>query len=390
MKSNIVLPRHMRMYGGAFADTGELLASLGLSRPLIVTDTFISKSGLADKLVSQMEAAGLSNVRIFDGVVPDPTTKVVEAGVTFLKEANHDCVVGLGGGSAIDTAKAVAVLSRFPGSMKRYKAPHMQDVSGLPLVAIPTTAGTGAEATRFTVVTDSDTDEKMLCVGQAYLPIAAVVDYRLTMSMPPRLTADTGIDALTHAIEAYVSRRANDFSDGMAFIAMGKIAKNLRAVFQEPDNVAARRSVMVGATQAGIAFSNSSVALVHGMSRPIGAHFHVPHGLSNAMLLPTVTAYSMGSAVERYADCAHYMGLKTGKTSTEGAFALLQELISLNRDLQVPSPKKYGIDKNQWDAVVKTMAQQAIASGSPDNNPRIPTAGEIVELYEQAYLGVVQ
>ncbi|MFC6047962.1 iron-containing alcohol dehydrogenase, partial [Methylobacterium hispanicum] len=221
-----------------------------------------------------------------------------------LRSGEHDCVVGFGGGSPMDTAKAVAVLARFGGAMQGYKAPHLQDAPGLPIIAIPTTAGTGSEATRFTIVTDSETDEKMLCIGLAYLPVAALVDYELTLSKPRRLTADTGIDALTHAIEAYVSKRANPFSDGMALSAMRAIAPNLRRVWTDPGDRAAREAMMVGATQAGIAFSNSSVALVHGMSRPIGAHFHVAHGLSNAMLLPAVTAFSAPAALARYAACA--------------------------------------------------------------------------------------
>ena len=157
---------------------------------------------------------------------------------------------------------------------------------GLPLVAIPTTAGTGSEVTRFTVITDTESDEKMLIAGLACCPLAAIVDYELTLTMPLRLTADTGLDSLTHAIEAYVSRRASPYTDGLAKNAMGLIARHIRTACAEPGNRAAREAMMLGATTAGMAFSNSSVALVHGMSRPIGAFFHVPHGLSNAMLLP--------------------------------------------------------------------------------------------------------
>ena len=181
--------------------------------------------------------------------------------------------------------------------------------SGLPIIAIPTTAGTGSEVTRFTVITDTETDEKMLIAGLGCCPTAAIVDFELTLTMPLRLTADTGIDSLTHAIEAYVSKRANPYTDGMAKNAMGLIAKNIRAACAEPQNRAAREAMMLGATTAGMAFSNASVALVHGMSRPIGAFFHVPHGLSNAMLLPEITAFSAPAALDRYADCARAMGV---------------------------------------------------------------------------------
>ncbi len=164
------------------------------------------------------------------------------------------------------------------------------------MIAIPTTAGTGSECTRFTVITDTERDEKMLIAGLGALPLAAIVDYELTYSVPPRTTADTGVDSLTHALEAFVSRRANPFSDALAVSAMALIGQHIRTAYAEPRNAAAREGMMLGATQAGLAFSNASVALVHGMSRPIGAHFHVPHGLSNAMLLPAITRFSVGAA----------------------------------------------------------------------------------------------
>lgn len=184
----------------------------------------------------------------------------------------------------MDTAKALAVLGVNDRPMREFKAPSVYTGPALPIVAIPTTAGSGSEATQFTVITDSATDEKMLCIGTSFLPIAAIIDYRLTLSMPARLTADTGIDALTHAVEAYVSRKANAFSDGLCLLAIRAIGQNIRRVVADGSDEQARAAMMMAATQAGMAFSNSSVALIHGMSRPIGAHFHVAHGLSNAML----------------------------------------------------------------------------------------------------------
>jgi alcohol dehydrogenase class IV len=204
--------------------------------------------------------------------------------------------------------------------------------------------------------------------------------------MPLRLTADTGIDSLTHAIEAYVSRRANPYTDGLARNAMGLIARHIRTACADPENRPAREAMMLGATTAGMAFSNASVALVHGMSRPIGAFFHVPHGLSNAMLLPEITAFSAPAALERYAACARAMGVADESEGSQGAVArLLDELRRLNEELQVPSPKAYGIDRQRYDELLPTMAAQALASGSPQNNPRIPTEGEIIELYRRVY-----
>jgi alcohol dehydrogenase class IV len=204
--------------------------------------------------------------------------------------------------------------------------------------------------------------------------------------MPLRLTADTGIDSLTHAIEAYVSKRASPYTDGLARNAMGLIAKNIRTACSDPANRAAREAMMLGATTAGMAFSNASVALVHGMSRPIGAFFHVPHGLSNAMLLPEITAFSAPAALDRYADCARAMGVaEEGEGSQAAVARLLDALRLLNDDLKVPSPKAYGIAKDRYDELLPTMASQAIASGSPANNPRVPSSEEIVELYRRVY-----
>jgi alcohol dehydrogenase class IV len=383
--TTIALPRIMRVGSGAFAEAGAVLRSLALSRPLIVTDPFLAGQGTAARLEALLAQAGIA-ARTFTGVVPDPTTSSIDAALAFLQAGDHDCVIGLGGGSPIDTAKAVAVLAVAGGEMRALRAPHQQDDGGLPIVAIPTTAGTGSEATRFTIVTDEASNEKMLCIGLAYLPIAAIVDFELTLSMPKRLTADTGVDALTHAIEAYVSRRANPFTDDLSLIAMRAIWKNIRNVYSDPANRTAREAMMLGATQAGIAFSNSSVALVHGMSRPVGAFFHIAHGLSNAMLLPTATAYSVDAAVERYADCARTLEVaQAGESSAAAAHRLVDALFALNADLEVPSPRMLSIEERRWDEVKETMAQQAIASGSPGNNPRVPTAEEIVRLYDAVW-----
>lgn len=383
--AQISLPRIFRIGGGASRELPQVLAMLGLSRPLIVTDAFLVGQGWVSRIEDELKAAGMA-CRVFAETVPDPTIASIDAGAAFLAEGDHDCVIGFGGGSPLDSAKAIAMLGVHGGAMADYKAPHVQDVAGLPVIAIPTTAGTGSDATRFTIVTDEITDEKMLCPGLAYLPVAALVDYELTLTKPRRLTADTGIDSLTHAIEAYVSKRANPFSDGMALLAMRAIAPNLRRVCIDPEDRPAREAMMLGATQAGIAFSNSSVALVHGMSRPIGAHFHVPHGLSNAMLLPAVTAWSAPAALTRYADCARAMGVADEREGDQSAVArLLDELGALNRELDVPGPAAWGIDAARWDALVPTMCAQALASGSPANNPRVPEAAEIAELYARVW-----
>ncbi|MGE4480236.1 iron-containing alcohol dehydrogenase [Acidocella sp.] len=381
----VTLPRMVRIGGGALEETGQALGILGLRRPAIITDRYLLDSGAVERLRACLAREGIEAV-VFADTVPDPTDECVDQAARFVRESGCDCVIGFGGGSPIDTAKAAAILSARGGKMRALKAPHQENQQGLPIVAIPTTAGTGSEATRFTIVTDTQTDEKMLCAGLAYLPTLAVVDYELTMTMPRRLTADTGIDALTHAIEAYVSRLANPFSDSMAVAAMRAIWRGIRTAYHEPDNRAARETVMLGAMQAGIAFSNASVCLVHGMSRPIGAHFHVAHGLSNAMLLPAVTEWSVGGNLARYADCARVMELAPpGDTDEQAARKLVAALRELNRELAVPSPRQYGLDETRWHALLPLMAEQALASGSPANNPRVPDAETIIGIYNEAW-----
>ncbi len=385
MSHRIVLPRLMEVGAGASQQLAAVLRSLGCSRPLIVTDRMMVELGYAGRLADQLEEAGIPS-RCFADTEPEPTAASIDAGVRMVREGDFDSIVALGGGSPIDSAKAIGILGKFGGEMRDYRFPRDVSEAGLPLIAIPTTAGTGSEATRFTIITDETSDEKMLCAGLGFMPVAALIDYELTLSLPPRVTADTGIDALTHAIEAYVSRKASLYSDTQALEAMRLLAPNLRNAFHEPRNLAAREAMMLGATLAGIAFSNASVALVHGMSRPIGAFFHVPHGLSNAMLLPAITAFSIPAAPERYADCARAMGVASEGDSVERANdKLLTELHALNKELQVPSPAQFGIARERFFELRETMAKQALASGSPGNNPRVPTEAEIIDLYETVW-----
>ncbi|MDI3323880.1 iron-containing alcohol dehydrogenase [Pontibacterium granulatum] len=382
MSSQVILPRIMQVGAGASEHVHEVLMSLGCDRPLIITDKMMVQLGYAGRIQEVLGNHGV-NADVFDDTVPEPTVDSIQAGVAAIQDGNYDSIIALGGGSPIDSAKAMGILGKFGGEMRDYKFPRIVNEEGLPIIAVPTTAGTGSEVTRFTIITDETTDEKMLCVGVGFMPVAALVDYTLTLSLPARISADTGIDALTHAMEAYVSQKANHYSDSQALAAMKLIGPNLRKVYHDGSDAAAREAMMLGSTLAGVAFSNASVALVHGMSRPIGAAFHVPHGLSNAMLLPSVTEFSIPGAPERYATCARAIGVASEADSDELANAkLLDELRALNDELQVPTPEQFGIDRATFMELMPTMAEQALASGSPNNNPRIPSAQEIVEIYK--------
>ncbi|MDB2480599.1 iron-containing alcohol dehydrogenase [Porticoccaceae bacterium] len=385
MSTQIILPRILQVGDGASQEAGNILNSLDCKRPLIVTDGMMVQLGYVARLQQSLEAASIT-ADIFQDTVPEPTVSSIQAGVDKVRDGNYDSIIAIGGGSPIDSAKAIAILGKYGGVMRDYKFPRVVNEPGLPIIAIPTTAGTGSECTKVTIITDETNDEKMLCVGIGFMPTAALVDYSLTLSLPPRTTADTGIDALTHAMEAYVSKKASLYSDSQAIAAMKLLAPNLRKAFQDGSDQKAREEMMLGATLAGVAFSNASVALVHGMSRPIGAFYHVPHGLSNAMLLPMVTEYSIPAAPERYADCARAMGVANEGDSNQTANSkLMAELYAINKELQVPTPEQFGIDRDHFFNNLQVMAEQALASGSPGNNPRVPSADEIIEIYRKLW-----
>jgi|TARA_B110000444_G_scaffold235907_1_gene247335 alcohol dehydrogenase class IV len=383
MSAKIILPRILQIGAGASKEVGVILKSMGLRRPLIVTDKIMVQLGYIESIMECMSDAEIS-ADVFDDTVPEPTVSSIQAGVDQVHDGHYDCIIALGGGSPIDSAKAIAILGKYGGEMRDYKFPRIVDEPGLPIIAIPTTAGTGSEVTKVTVITDETTDEKMMCLGAGFMPTVALVDYELSLSVPARTTADTGIDAMTHAIEAYVSKKASLYTDTQAIAALKLLGPNLRRAFHDGSDQQAREQMMLGATLAGAAFSNASVALVHGMSRPIGASYHVPHGLSNAMLLPAVTEYSIPAAADRYADCARAIGVADENDTTETANRkLMDELHALNKELQVPSPEAFGIDREHFLGNLSAMANQALASGSPGNNPRIPDAKDIIELYKK-------
>ncbi|MDK6202448.1 iron-containing alcohol dehydrogenase [Oligella urethralis] len=381
MANTIILPRIMEVGKNACERLPAIMESLGVSKPLIVTDKMMVQLGYVKRIQTVLDAQQFTT-EVFDDTIPEPTDTSIMGGVDILKNGDFDCLIALGGGSPIDSAKAIGILGKFGGVISDYKFPRIVNEESLPIIAIPTTAGTGSEATKFTIITDEANNEKLLCVGIAFMPIATIIDYSLTLSVPPRTTADTGIDAMCHAIEAYVSQKRNAFSDQQCLAALRLIGPNIKRAYHNGNDEQAREKMMLGSTLAGIAFSNSSVALVHGMSRPIGAFFHVPHGLSNAMLLPSVTEFSIPLAATRYAECALALGVANEDDGVAQANAKLIEFLKdLNQELQVPTLAEFGVEKTKFDCVVETMVEQAFASGSPNNNPRIPSKEEMLNLY---------
>ncbi|MBM4340261.1 MAG: iron-containing alcohol dehydrogenase [Deltaproteobacteria bacterium] len=380
-----LIPSVLVTGSGSSEKVGEESKRLGGRKALIVTDQVMVKLGVVE---GTKKALGQHQVPfiIYDAVATEPTVDYVKEGLKIFKESGCDFLVAVGGGSPIDTAKAIAIMATNPGSIEEFKGLGKVPKEGAPLIAIPTTAGTGSEVTQFTIITDTQTSVKMLIGSPFIMPRVALVDPLLTLSCPRGLTAAVGIDSLTHAIEAYVSLKAQPMSDIFCLSAIELISGNLRQAWANGNNIEAREKTMLGALQAGIAFSNASVALVHGMSRPIGAYFHVAHGASNAALLGTVTEFSLIGNPGRYAQIARAMGENVGGLSDlEGAQLAAKAIKSLIKDIKIPSLKDLGVDRAKLEQLAHKMAEDAIASGSPGNNPRQATKEEIVELYKIAY-----
>ena len=297
-------------WGVLGASLPEVLAELGIRRPLLITDPNVGKLRLVLEAVERASSS-VPFAGVFNGIPHEPTTREVEAALAAYLASGADGIVAIGGGSVMDTAKAASMLATNGGTLADYYGANRFPRQGAPLIAVPTTAGTGSEVTRFTVITDPETHAKLLITDRKMIPSAAVVDPSLTVTVPAEVTANTGIDALTHAIEAYVSVKANPMSDTLALSAIRRMAWSLPLAFAEPEDRGARTGAALGALEAGLAFCNASVALVHGMARPLGVFFGVPHGASNAMLLPTVSAFSLSAAPQRYGDIAKAMGSDT-------------------------------------------------------------------------------
>ena len=382
----ICVPRYMQIGKGSLNQLPEIIKTLEpIKSFLIVTDKQMVEFGYVKRLQDILSKSGLKS-NVFDETVPDPTDTVVLNGINFLEKFENEAVIGFGGGSPIDTAKAIAAMAKHSKNIQDYKPPSTFDKQGLPIIAIPTTAGTGSEVTHHAVIIDSKNNEKISCRGEGFVPTCAIIDYDLTLSKPRRLTIDSAIDTLTHGIEAYISKKATLFSDRMALDTIRLVTQNIYTVDKDPKNLKAREGLMLAATLGGLAFSNASICLVHGMSRPLGSNFKVPHGLSNAMLLPTITEFSINYAKSRYADCSRAGNFASPDDEDDIACEkLIKGLYKMNKDFDVPSMKKFGINEKNFEEKLKNMATDAEVSGAPNLNPRVPSVNEMIDLYGKAW-----
>ena len=369
---------------GCLKKVGSESARFG-KRAFLVTDRNIREAGYVAQAVEAMKGNGVEAV-VFDQVNSEPSDTVVGDGLRAFRDGKCDVVVALGGGSPIDAGKAIAALATNTAKISDFMGVNKIAKPAIPIIAIPTTAGTGSEVTRFTIITDTAKDVKMLIVSDYLMPQAAIVDPLLTPTMPGWVASSTGIDALTHAIESYISRKAQPLTETLALEAIRLIGGYLRRAWANPEDLEAKHQVMLGATVAGMAFSNSSVAMVHGMSRPIGACFHVPHGQSNSILLPLVMEYSCVAAAEKFADIADAMGVDTeGLSPMEAAYESVAAVSSLCEDVRIPKVTGLKLKEDEFMRMAPKMAEDALASGSPGNNPRRPTKEEIIEIYGKLF-----
>lgn len=382
--SHFVIPNHTVVGTNVLGEAAPLLKKMG-NKAFIVTGRHVAVSNMMKQLTTLLDENGIDCV-IFDGITGEPTDTMIENGVEMLKSSGCDFIIGIGGGSPLDSAKAIAAMAVNEGSIADYNG---KEITGeiLPLAAIPTTAGTGSEATKFTVITDSEKGIKMLLKGDVLVPKLAIVDSSFTVGAPKSVTSATGLDALTHAVEAYTSRKAFSMTDTLAVSAVKRIMKYLPIAYREPDNSLAREQMSVAALEAGICINNSSVTIVHGMSRPIGALFHVPHGMSNAMLLKECLSFAVSGAYEKFANLGRETGAASDSDSDEtAAEKFIDSLQSICDVCEIPTLKQYGIDRDEYYSKISKMATDAVASGSPANTVKEVTVDDCIEIYKKLYV----
>lgn len=382
--SHFVIPNHTVVGTNVLGEAAPLLKKMG-NKAFIVTGRHVAVSDMMKQLTALLNENGIGCV-IFDGITGEPTDTMIENGVEMLKSSGCDFIIGIGGGSPLDSAKAIAAMAVNEGSIADYNG---KEITGeiLPLAAIPTTAGTGSEATKFTVITDSEKGIKMLLKGDVLVPKLAIVDSSFTVGAPKSVTSATGLDALTHAVEAYTSRKAFSMTDTLAVSAVKRIMKYLPIAYKEPDNSLAREQMSIAALEAGICINNSSVTIVHGMSRPIGALFHVPHGMSNAMLLKECLSFAVSGAYEKFANLGRETGVASDSDSDEtAAEKFIDSLQNICDVCEIPTLEQYGIDRDEYYSKISKMATDAVASGSPANTVKEVTVDDCIEIYKKLYV----
>lgn len=383
MASKFIMPKQIISGENALQQSKEVIRTLG-TKALVVSGKVMNRIGNVRIVTNLLDEIGIGWT-VYDDITGEPDDVMIDGGVEAYKANGCDFLIAIGGGSPMDSMKAIGALITNPGKIADYMGKEITNPLP-PMVAIPTTAGTGSEATQFTIITDTKTSIKMLLKGTVLIPDVAIVDASFTVSSPKSVTNATGLDALTHAVEGYTSKKASPLTDVYAVDAVKRIFQYLPRAYENGEDMEAREEMILAALEAGVVINNSSVTLVHGMSRPIGANFHVPHGLSNAMLLKVCLTFALDGTYERFADLGRVIGAATEEDNDEtAAKAFLDAIIQLCETLEVPTLAEYGVDKEAFCEVMDKMADDAIASGSPGNTRKTTTKADVIKMYKELW-----
>ncbi len=371
---SFISPTHIRFGSGTVSELPARLGEVGGTKPLLVGDPGMAANGLLGRVEGVLRAAGLAPV-LFSAVESDPDVASVREGTRIAAEAGCDSVVALGGGSAMDAAKAIAMMMTNPGTPRDYAGTNRLKAPPLPIIAIPTTAGTGSELTIWSVLSDRATGDKFGIGSPMLCPRFAILDPELTLSLPAGLTATTGMDALTHAIESLVCTASNPFSAAHAEMAIRMIGENLRTAVAQGGNLAARSNMLVASALAGAAFNNTRLGYVHALSLPLGSKFKIPHGMVNAITLPAVMDFNLPGNLPAYARIATLLGERTGGLSLrDAARSSVEAVIALKQDIGLHQTlADFGLTEDRFDEVI----DEAMTSGNCQVNPRQATKAEM-------------
>ncbi|CAM3069172.1 1,3-propanediol dehydrogenase [Ectopseudomonas mendocina] len=381
MQFQFLLPTRIVMEPGLRARTGEHLAELGLRHVLLITDPGVKRAGLLENIYLSLDAAGIRYAEVAD-VKPNPRAEDVNRVAEQFRGQGIDGLLAVGGGSAMDAAKAIAVLLTHPGKVEDYEGAFKLQGHALPVVAIPTTAGTGSEVTFFSVITDTKRQFKMSLLDYRIGPVLALLDSDITTTLPPAIAAATGMDALTHAIEAYTGKPANPISDGLALHAIRLIARYLKPAVQEPDNLEAREQMLIASLIAGMAFGNADIASVHCISEAIGGMYDTPHGVGNAIFLPFVFAHNRDADLRRHADVAYALGIDPTLAPAAAAEAAVEHLFAMSRELNIPRFKEVaGVREEDFLAI----AEKSKSNISDSSNAKSMSVDSYLAIIRQAY-----
>lgn len=380
-----IILNEMSYYGaGSRSVVADEIKKRGFKKIFIVTDKDLLKFGVVEKVTSVLDAAKIEYT-IFSNVKQNPTVAQVKEGVIAFSISGADAIVAIGGGSPIDTAKGIGIISNNPEFADVVSLEGVADTKkkSVPIIALPTTAGTAAEVTINYVITDEENVKKMVCVDPNVIPVLSIVDAELMLSLPPSLTAATGMDALTHAIEGYITKGAWEMSDMFELKAIEMIAKHLPVVVKNPSDVVARDGMAVAQYIAGMGFSNVGLGLVHGMAHPLGAYYDIPHGVANALLLPIVMEYNTESSIAKYVDIARAMGIKVDHLSLSDAAQAAVDAVK-NLAIEVGIPEKLQL-LNVKEEDLERLSQSAFEDVCTPGNPREVQLSDILELYKKAF-----